>query len=95
MFFVLFLQPGEQCQQSSYILDVIEEEPENDVEKEDDDGDFSEDSESGEEEFTPSKWNSDLTPSHSLLKSPQNRSVSHYLPSVFAGICENIFQSCL
>ncbi|XP_071532804.1 uncharacterized protein [Panulirus ornatus] len=67
-------RPGEQCQQSSYILDVIEEEPENDAERVDDDGDFSEDSESGEEEFTPSKWNCDLTPSHSLLRSPQNRS---------------------
>ncbi|XP_042217271.1 uncharacterized protein LOC121862920 isoform X3 [Homarus americanus] len=65
-------EPGEQCQQSSYVLDVIEEEPEDDMEEEE--GEFSEDSESGEEEFTPSKWNSDLTPSHSLLKSPQNRS---------------------
>ncbi|XP_053637381.2 uncharacterized protein [Cherax quadricarinatus] len=66
-------RPGEQCQQSSYILDVIEEEPEDDVDRVED-GDFSDNSESGEEEFTPSKWNCDLTPSHSLLKSPQNRS---------------------
>ncbi|XP_066975005.1 uncharacterized protein [Macrobrachium rosenbergii] len=63
-------KPGEECQQSNYTLDVIEEEAE--------DGDYddgcSDDSESGEEEFTPSKWNRDLTPSHSLLKSPQNKS---------------------
>ena len=34
------------------------------------------DSESGEEEFTPSTWNRDLTPSRSLLKSPETKSVS-------------------
>ncbi|XP_045606681.2 uncharacterized protein [Procambarus clarkii] len=66
-------EPGEQCQQANYILDVIEEEPEDDMDRGEDEGDFSDDSESGEEEFTPSKWNCDLTPSHSLLKSPQNR----------------------
>ncbi|XP_050721818.1 uncharacterized protein LOC127001361 isoform X2 [Eriocheir sinensis] len=65
-------RPGEPCQPSPYILDIIEEEPDEDGERED--GEFSEDSESGEEEFTPSQWNSNLTPSHSLLKSPQNKS---------------------
>ncbi|XP_068217634.1 uncharacterized protein [Palaemon carinicauda] len=63
-------KPGEDCQQANYTLDVIQEEVE--------DGDFddgcSDDSESGEEEFTPSRWNRDLTPSHSLLKSPLNKS---------------------
>ena len=74
-----FLQPGEPCQPAPYILDIIEEEPNEDEEREE--GELSEDSESGEEEFTPSQWNSNLTPSHSLLKSPQNKSVSHLLHS--------------
>lgn len=65
-------KPGEPCQPAPYILDIIEEEPDDDGEREE--GELSEDSESGEEEFTPSQWNSDLTPSHSLLKSPQNKS---------------------
>ncbi|XP_063870043.1 uncharacterized protein LOC135105620 isoform X3 [Scylla paramamosain] len=65
-------KPGEPCQPAPYILDIIEEEPHEDEEREE--GELSEDSESGEEEFTPSQWNSDLTPSHSLLKSPQNKS---------------------
>ncbi|KAK7081545.1 hypothetical protein SK128_002379, partial [Halocaridina rubra] len=73
-----WVQPGEEPHQNSYILDVIEEEAEDEGAKDDemDDDGGSEDSESGEEEFTPSQWNRDLTPSHSLLKSPQNRSSS-------------------
>ena len=69
------MQPGEEYQQSNCILDVIEEERDEGGDGDDDDV-CSDDSESGEEEFTPSKWNRDLTPSHSLLKSPQNKSVS-------------------
>ncbi|XP_042865801.1 uncharacterized protein LOC122249196 isoform X2 [Penaeus japonicus] len=65
-------KPGEPCQQSNYMLNVIEEEAEEDLE--DEEGSCSDDSESGEEEFTPSKWNRDLLPSRSLLMSPENRS---------------------
>lgn len=65
-------RPGEPCQQSNYMLNVIEEEAEEDLE--DEEGSCSDDSESGEEEFTPSKWNRDLLPSRSLLMSPENRS---------------------
>ncbi|KAK3860130.1 hypothetical protein Pcinc_033799 [Petrolisthes cinctipes] len=76
-------RPGEPCQPTTYVLDVIEEEPEQregrqkeieEEEEEDEEGGSGEESESGEEEFTPSQWNSDLTPSHSLLKSPLNKS---------------------
>lgn len=59
------------------MLNVIEEEAEEDLE--DEEGSCSDDSESGEEEFTPSKWNRDLLPSRSLLMSPENRSVSFIL----------------
>ncbi|RXG68005.1 hypothetical protein Avbf_01559 [Armadillidium vulgare] len=48
--------------------------PESGLAEEVDEGE--EDSESGEEEFTPSTWNSELTPNRSLLKSPETNSVS-------------------
>ncbi|XP_076053836.1 uncharacterized protein LOC143032750 isoform X2 [Oratosquilla oratoria] len=59
-------KPGEDYTDSKVVLDVIEEE--------DEVGDNSDASESGEEEFTPSTWNRNLTPSKSLLKSPESKS---------------------
>ena len=66
---------------SGVVLDVIEEEEEERKEDQINNHDnyeqqSDEDSESGEEEFTPSTWNRDLTPSRSLLKSPESKSVS-------------------
>lgn len=56
--------------------------PESGLAEEVDEGE--EDSESGEEEFTPSTWNSELTPNRSLLKSPETNSVSKVLIPIYS-----------